>query len=293
MPPPSRSRVGSSPLSPRHPRRAEPGVLDDRGDRGGPRGAAPRRAAGPPARRDDRRGRAPRAPGHDRAPSANWPYATLPPDANPAPPPGGPAPGDEGADSTVTSLAATAIDGPDGPRAHPPVARDPVRGDGRRLLRPCQQHPRPGGPRSRRDDGGLHPPRGRAVRHGRGHEPDRPCACERADRGGRSPVRRRHRLGEGGRAPHPGALPGVRAVRDRHARDAGPVDRLGDGGPRVRRRRGPAAGDLVRGAARAPGHHRRPGLRGDRRRLRRARRRPLAPGWPASTRPGPCPTRWS
>ena len=104
--------------------------------------------------------------------------------------------------------------------------------------------------------------------------------------------RRRHRA-EGDRAPDPRPLPPVRAVRDGVPGHARPVDRLGHGGPGVRRGRCAGSRDQLRGAPHPPGHHRRPRLRRDRRRLRRrldagrgAARRPRA-------RPARCPIRWS
>ena len=181
---------------------------------------------------------------------------------------------------------------PDGPAAHPPVARDPVGRDGRRLLRPCQQHPRPRGARPGRPDGGLLPRGRRPVRHGRGDQPDRPRARERARRRRRGARGRRPRHAQGGRPPDPGALPGLRPVRDGDAGHARAVHRLGDRGPPVRRGRRRAARDLVRGAARPPRHHRRPRLRGDRRRVRRRIDARPGPGSPASTPRAPCPTRW-
>ena len=157
----------------------------------------------------------------------------------------------------------------DGPAAHPPVARDPVRRDRRRVLRARQQHPGPRGHRPLRDDGAVLPSRGRAVRHRRGLEPPRARARGRARRDRRGARGRGPRLREGGRPPDPGPLPRIRPVRDRDPRHARAVDRLGDGRPRVRRCRGAPPGHLVRGPPRAPRHHRRPGLRGDRRGLRR------------------------
>ena len=97
---------------------------------------------------------------------------------------------------------------------------------------------------------------------------------------------------EGGRPPDPGPLPPVRAVRDRDPRHARPVDRLGDGRPRVRRGGRAAPGHLVRGPARPPGHHRRARLRGDRRRLRRGVDAGRRAAGRASTRRARCPTRW-
>ena len=119
----------------------------------------------------------------------------------------------------------------------------------------------------------------RAVRHRRGEEPARPRPRRR--RPGRDPARgarrRRPDRAQGGRPADPRALPPVRAVRDGDPRDARPVDRLGDRRPRVRRGRRARAGHQLRRPPRPPGHHRRPRLRRDRRRLRRrldAGRRP-------------------
>ena len=169
-----------------------------------------------------------------------------------------------------------------------PLARDPVRRLGRRLLRAGRE-------RSSSSEG-LDPlvtmevfTRQDAVLCGideaknlLGHvladgRPDRDPA-----RGAR---RRRPDRAQGDRPPHPGALSPVRPVRDGVPRDARPVDRLGHGGPRVRRRRRARAGHQLRRPPRPPGHHRRPRLRGDRRRLRRrldAGRRP--PGRPRADR---------
>ena len=111
----------------------------------------------------------------------------------------------------------------------------------------------------------------RPVRHRRGPQPARARARQR--RSGRdaargAPRRRRHRA-QGDRPPDPGALPPVRAVRDGLPRDALPVDRLGDRGAGLRRGGRAGSGHQLRGAPHPPGHHRRPRLRGDRRRLRR------------------------
>ena len=109
------------------------------------------------------------------------------------------------------------------------------------------------------------------MRHRRGEEPagPRPRRLRPGRDRGRGAQRWRPDRAQGGRPPDPGALPPVRALRDRHSRDARPVDRLGDGRARVRRGGGARAGGLVRGPSRPPGHHRRARLRGDRRRLRR------------------------
>ena len=76
----------------------------------------------------------------------------------------------------------------------------------------------------------------------------------------------------------------LRPVRDGDPGHHGPVDRLGDGRARMRRRGRAGAGHQLRRAPRPPGGHRHARLRGDHRRLRRrvdARRR--APGRPRPT----------
>ena len=81
---------------------------------------------------------------------------------------------------------------------------------------------------------------------------------------------------QGSRAAHSRALPRLRPVRDRDPGHAGPVDRLGNGRARMRRRGRAGAGHLLRRAPHPSGRDRHARLRGDRRWLRRrldARRR--------------------
>ena len=89
-----------------------------------------------------------------------------------------------------------------------------------------------------------------AVRHRRGPEPARPRPGHGRPGGdpSRGARRRRHHRAQGGRPPDPGPLPHVRAVRDGGARDARPVDRLGDGRARVRRRGGARSRSISFGA---------------------------------------------
>ena len=107
-----------------------------------------------------------------------------------------------------------------------------------------------------------------------------PTSCEQAGPGRgprRGPRRRRPLLAEGGRPADPRPLPRLRPVRDGDPGHDGPGDRLGDRRPRVRRGRRAGAGHQLRRPPRPPGRDRRPGLRRDRRRLRRrldAGRRP-------------------
>ena len=169
-------------------------------------------------------------------------------------------------------------------RRTPALPRDPLGRIGRRLFRARRAGPRARGPRPRRDDGGLRARRARSCAASTRSRTSSPTRSPRATPGevvvealddgdAIEPKEIVLRITARYRAfgLYETALLGMLAQSTGWATAA----------QRVRRRRGAAAGDLVRGAPRPPGHHRRPRLRGDRRRLRgrvdagrRAPRRP-------------------